>query len=77
MFNIRELLYDLRQVNTRLAELLNSDTAESALLLKSFVEHFLYGVMPHAQAHLSELNCIANENYTFRAGYGFAIRSPY
>ncbi len=23
------------------------------------------------------LNCIANENYTFRAGYGFAIRSPY
>ncbi len=24
-----------------------------------------------------KLNCIANENYTFRAGYGFAIRSPY
>ncbi|GEM_PF-5333143 len=42
MFNVRELLYDLRQVNIRLAELLNSDASESSLLLKSFVEHFLY-----------------------------------
>jgi len=58
MFAIREMLYDLRRLNIRLADLFNTTNTinQGPPLLHDIVKTVLYEIVPHVQGHLDELD---------------------
>ncbi len=57
LFDIREVLYDLRRLNVKLVEACNiSDIATAPLVLRSFARSWLHEVIPHIQGHMQELD---------------------
>jgi len=56
MFAVREALHDLRRLEVSLCALYSArDREDAARLCSEYVEMWLYQVLPHIQAHMTEL----------------------
>lgn len=56
MFAVREVLYDVRRLDGALQKLYDTRDREAAVqAMKEYVEMWLYQVLPHVRAHMTDL----------------------